>query len=203
MGKFDSYKGGKPTGQPPAAKSRSDALTSTGGDRHARYIAKAKEAKATGEIPGRPQGGQFVIALDATGSMASLIDGARQNITTILNRICEEAKTTVHIRIYVYRDYDVSHAICESSSLTGDAQELARWLARVRVHGGGANDGEAIEAVLESVYNADEAGAVLLAGDEPSNPRRDLDIRGYQQKLTAHDWARRLRRKVFRSTPSR
>jgi len=195
MGKFDSYKGGKPSGQPLAVKSRADALTSAEGDRHARYIARAKEAEAAGKLPGSARAGQFAIALDATGSMASLIDDARQNITTILNRIYEEAKTSVRIRIYVYRDYDVRHIICESSSLTADAQELARWLARVRVSGGGANDGEAIEAVLEAIHDAGEASAVLLAGDEPSNPRTDLDARGLQDKPTAHDWARRFAQK--------
>ena len=194
MGKFDNYKGGRPSGRPPAT-SQSGALTSTGEGRHARYVAKAKQAEAAGKAPRLARAGQFVIALDATGSMASLIDDARQNITTILNRIDEEAKTKVRIRIYVYRDYDVRHIICESSSLSADAQELARWLAAVRVTGGGANPGEAIESVLEAVHEAGEAGAVLLAGDEPSNPRSDLDGRGLRETPTAHDWARRFAQK--------
>jgi hypothetical protein len=136
--------------------------------------------------------GNFAIALDATGSMASLIDDARQNITTILNRIYEEAGTNVRIRVYVYRDYDVPHVLCEASPLTDDAQELARWLSRVRVTGGGANDGEAIEAVLEAADEAGEADAILLAGDEPSNPRHDIDAHGLHNTLTAHDWAKRF-----------
>jgi hypothetical protein len=193
MGKFDNYKGKTSSGRLPAGKSRSSSLTSPGEDRHAKYIAKGKEAEAAGRSPGRTQGvGQFAIALDATGSMASLIDGARQNITTILNRIYDEAGMKVQIRMYVYRDYDVKNIICESSSLTADAQDLARWLGGVRVAGGGANDGEAIEAAFEAIYEAGEASAVLLAGDEPSNPRRDLDARGLHETPTAQDWARRF-----------
>ena len=58
---------------------------------------------------------------------------------------------------------------------------------------GRLNPGEAVETALEAIYNAAEASAVLLAGDEPSNPRSDLDARGHNQnKPTAHDWARRF-----------
>lgn len=194
MGKFNNYRSGKRSGGPPDG-SRTGALTSTQEDRYAGYVAKAKQAEAAGTTPGLARPGQFVIALDATGSMASLIDDARRDIATILKRVYEEAKAAVRIRIYVYRDYDVRHIVCESSPLSADSQELTRWLATVGVAGGGANDGEAIEAVLGAVHEAGEANAVLLAGDEPSNPRSDLDGRGLQNTPTAHDWARRLAQK--------
>lgn len=194
MSKFADYRRGKPTGRQPV-RSDTGALAPTETDRHAGYLAKAKQAEVAGTTPRLTRSSHFAIALDATGSMASLINDARHNITTILNRIYEEATTKTHIRIYVYRDYDVRRIICESSPLSADSEELTRWLATVRVAGGGANDGEAIETVLEAVHEAGEANAVLLAGDEPSNPRSDLDSRGLQDTPTAHDWARRFAQK--------
>ncbi len=192
MGKFDKYKGSNPSSRLPEARNKSGAVRTSGDERRAQYIAKAQEARAAGRKPGLSRAGQFVIALDATGSMMSLIDGARQNITTILNRIYEEAGTNVQIRVYVYRDYDVPQFLCEASPMTDDANELARWLAGVKITGGGGNDGEAIEAVLEAADEAGEASAILLAGDEPSNPRHDIDAQGLHNTVTAHDWAKRF-----------
>lgn len=190
MGKFDSFRGSKPSGQVPVARSQEGLPTKSESDRRARYVTLGKDAAAKGEIAGAlGQNNSFAIALDATGSMACLIDDAKKSITTILNRIYEESKVRVAIQIFAYRDYDVPHAICERSSRTRDSQELVRWLEQVRVHGGGANEGEAIEAVFEAINGDKRPNAVLLAGDEPSNPRSDLDARGLRGTKTAHDWA--------------
>ncbi len=140
--------------------------------------------------------GNFAIALDATGSMGPLIDGARRHITEILTRVCAEAGARVRIRIYVYRDYDVPNDILDHSDLTDKPEALVQWLAKVEPLGGGANAGEAIEMALQAIDDAGEAAAVLLAGDEPPNPRADLDARGRRQSLTAFDWARRFGEKT-------
>jgi hypothetical protein len=124
--------------------------------------------------------------------MSSLINDARQSIGKILDRIYAEAKTQVHVRIYVYRDYDVGRGLCEFSDLTGDSQGLSRWLASVRTHGGGANTGEAVEVALEAIYQAYEVSAVLVAGDEPSNPRESLNAYNFREKLSAREWATRF-----------
>jgi hypothetical protein len=62
----------------------------------------------------------------------------------------------------------------------------------VRAYGGGANAGEAIEVALRAIYEADEVSAVLLAGDEPSNPRSSLDGHNHRQDSTAREWAPRF-----------
>lgn len=195
MGKFDRFGGDKKSGLPTAGAAGPGALATTGADRQARYIAKARAAVAEGRTVPGTNATAFAVALDATGSMAGLIDDARKHIKTILARIYEEAQARVSVRVYVYRDYDVPKIVCQSSQLSGDAGELEAWLAAVRVDGGGSNSGEAVEAALEAIDNAGEASAVLLAGDEPSNPRSDLDARGRQNTLTAHDWARRFGQK--------
>jgi hypothetical protein len=129
------------------------------------------------------------IALDATASMTGPIDEARQSIDRILDGIYAEAKVKVRARVYVYRDYDVRQGVCESSDLSGNSQTLSRWLATVKAHGGGGNQGEAVETALEAIYEQDEVSVVVLAGDEPSNSRAALNSYNMRRKLSAREWA--------------
>jgi hypothetical protein len=166
--------------------------------RAADYAAIAKAARAAGRAP-QPVSAKpcFAVALDATGSMSNLIEDARRSIGKILDRVYAEASVKVRVRLYVFRDYDVTQGLCDASELSGDTQVLSRWLSSVKTHGGGANAGEAIETALEAIYTADEVSAVLIAGDEPSNPRDTLNAYGHQQKVTAREWAPRfLERRV-------
>lgn len=166
------------------------------GDRSPAYAEIARAARAAGRIVGASLAKPcLAIALDATGSMSGLIDDARRSIGKILNGIYAESKVQVRIRIYAYRDYDVPQGLLDSSDLTGDSQVLSRWLTSVRAYGGGANAGEAIEVALEAIYNANEVSAVLLAGDEPSNPRETLNAHSQTQRPTAREWAPRFSEK--------
>lgn len=126
---------------------------------------------------GRPAKGQFAIALDATGSMGPLIAAARASIGEIMRRVTAEAGSPVALRLYVYRDYDcvgTSYPVLEQSDLTADVGTLQRWLAQREPAGGGGNAGEAVEAALADILRREEADAVLVAGDEPSNPKHEL-----------------------------
>lgn len=122
--------------------------------------------------------GQFAVALDASGSMAPLIATARESIAEIIRRVSEGAGAPVKLRLYVYRDYDClgypEHPVLEHSELTSDVALLRRWLAGREAAGGGGNDGEAIEAALTDILARQEADAVLVAGDEPSNAKAHL-----------------------------
>jgi DNA segregation ATPase FtsK/SpoIIIE-like protein len=75
---------------------------------------------------------RFAIALDATWSMAGLIDMAKNSITEILRRVIAGAGRPVEIMLVVYRDYDVPDEIVETSTVTKDANALTAWLNRVR-----------------------------------------------------------------------
>lgn len=143
--------------------------------------------KAVPEIRGIK--GNFAIALDATGSMESLIVDARRSIEEILNRLFKEASTHVKLQLLVYRDYDVFEDVLETSALTEDSQKLVRWLSNVRTFGGGANPGEAINEALQKIYETDAFDAAIVAGDEPSLPREQLDQIGKRQLKTAIEWA--------------
>ena len=135
---------------------------------------------------------RFAIALDATGSMSGLIDMAKRSISEILKRVIKEAGRPVEIMLVAYRDYDVPNDIVVASVPTKDANALVAWLSRIKAHGGGANDGEAIERALESIMNSGRFDAVLIAGDEPPNSRAFLRNAKGKDTPTAEDFARRF-----------
>ena len=150
-----------------------------------KIVSEKPAIRDIGVVLGTNQG-RFVIALDATGSMAQLIDMARQNIKTILTRITAEANCRIEIEVMVYRDYDVPEThLVERSGLQDNASALSRWLDARDVMGGGGNNGEAVEAALACAASMQDINAVLIAGDEPANPRGDIDAAGRRGQLTA------------------
>jgi hypothetical protein len=134
---------------------------------------------------------RFAIALDATGSMAGLIDMAKKSVTEILKRVISGAGRPVEIMLVAYRDYDVPNDIVITSAVTNDANALIAWLEKVRAHGGGSNDGEAVERALEAIGAAGTFDAVMVAGDEPSTSRATVQARR-RDGLQAEDYAKRF-----------
>lgn len=134
---------------------------------------------------------RFAIALDATGSMASLITNAKKSIGQIIRRVSKEAGVPIEIELFAYRDYDCPEEILARSGLSSDPSRLEQWLGGVRAHGGGGNKGEAIESALAAVRSAQDFRCVLVAGDEPSNAAGHLRSIGVQSP-TARDLAKDL-----------
>jgi hypothetical protein len=135
---------------------------------------------------------RVAIALDATGSMGGLISSAKNSISEIIKRTTREAGRPIEIELFVYRDYDVPQQVLERSGLSSDPLPLINWLKGVTATGGGANDGEAIEAALQAIVDDDNFAVVLLAGDEPSNSRASLASAGQWNARSAHDLAGEL-----------
>jgi von Willebrand factor type A domain len=138
------------------------------------------------------QPGKFLFCLDATGSMASLIDNAKASLRKIADRIKREAGRPVEIGIVAYRDYDMGDAVEEHSELTADMEALIAFLNRTRANGGGADAGEAVQVALEWALSVDGIKAVLLAGDEPAHSREQLNGINRGNQLTAVELARRF-----------
>jgi hypothetical protein len=124
--------------------------------------------------------------------MTPLIDMVKITIKKIMSRVISEAKMPVQVKLFVFRDYDVSSLLVEQSRLSADANELSGWLNGISATGGGDNNGEAIEQALLAIQRAGEFAAVLLAGDEPYNSRAHLDKLGKRDVPTAIDLARRF-----------
>lgn len=152
--------------------------------------ATAAPSKAAAHITaGQPV--RFAIALDATGSMSALLQSAKESMVQIMQRVSIEAETPVEIELFAYRDYDCGPRVLERSGPLGDPQKLKAWLERIQVQGGGANDGEAIEAALEAVMSAQHFRCTLVAGDEPSNSQAHIRKHG-RKTPTAIDLAGRF-----------
>ncbi len=188
MGKFDKF---KPLGSGKPGSSNLPAAASSGGNHlRAQLIARGRSEGAPDHIAAHIQGScNFAIALDATGSMADLIDTAKRSVEEIMNRLFKEAKTRIKIQFFVYRDYDVPNDVLETSSLSEDAQELIRWIAKVRAFGGGGNSGEAIHEALSAIQSSGPFAAVLLAGDEPPITSREFAALGKPNLRNAFQWA--------------
>jgi hypothetical protein len=135
---------------------------------------------------------RFAIALDATGSMAGLIDMAKKSIAEILKRVIDGAGRPVEIMLVAYRDYDVPNEIVVTSAATKNANALIAWLNKIAAHGGGSNDGEAVESALEAISAAGTFDAVMIAGDEPPNSRATVQAMRGRDALQAEDYSRRF-----------
>lgn len=134
--------------------------------------------------------GEFAICLDATGSMADLIEDAKASIRTIIDRVTTHAGTKIKLQLFAYRDYDAGSDVLEASPLSSDANELVAWLGRITARGGGANQGEAVEQALQAIAKAGNFTGVIVAGDEPPNPRDELDAHGHRSQPSAFELAK-------------
>ena len=152
-------------------------------------------AKGNGQgVKARRSTGRFAFLLDGTGSMAPLIDDARTSLDEILRRISSRSGRPVTIRFFVYRDYDVMEQILEVSPESGDPDPLKAWLARINPMGGGADLGEAVEVALHQVGHDGKFDAVLLFGDEPSNPASRVRKEGKGRYSHSHEAASKFAR---------
>jgi hypothetical protein len=186
MGELDKFSGKG------VAPTTSKSLT-TGGTQTPQWVQKATH-KDTANANKILQGasGRFAIALDATGSMAALIDMAKRSIQEILTRVMREAGKPVEIMLVAYRDYDVPTDIVVASAPSEDANALISWLGKIDARGGGSNDGEAVERALETISEAGRFDAIVVAGDEPPNSRAFLQTVTRKDAPVAEDLARRF-----------
>jgi len=183
MGELDKFSG---KGVAPA---NTKTLTTTG-KQTPTWVQPASHKNADRILQGSLSG-RFAIALDATGSMAGLIDMAKRSIEEILRRVMREAGRPVEIMLVAYRDYDVPGDIVVTSAPSRDHNVLMSWLGKIDARGGGNNDGEAIERALQIIGEAGRFDAIMVAGDEPPNSRAFLQTVNRDAPL-ADDFARRF-----------
>jgi hypothetical protein len=193
MSKFEKYDLPATTGGQIAEVAQGSAL--------ARALERGRRTAALPGAAARLAGSRKIraaIALDGTGSMGHLIDTARTAINEIVRRVTAEAGVDAEMELFVYRDYDVPHALLERSGASTDPAKLAAWLKRINPEGGGANDGEAVETALDAILSDGSFTVALVAGDEPSNSAQTVRRNGRQGARTALEIVRDLR---SRQTP--
>ncbi len=128
--------------------------------------------RAAPAIPERPRM-EVVFVLDTTGSMASMIEGAKRKIWSVASRL-KSAQPTPEIRfgLVAYRDRGDAY-VTQVFPLTADLDEVYGKLMSFQAEGGGDTP-EAVNQALERalngiVWTADQQvlQAIFLVGDAP------------------------------------
>jgi len=126
---------------------------------------------------------ELVFALDTTGSMGGLIEGAKQKIWFIANEALKaKQKPDVRIGLVAFRDKGDEYVV-KSLPLTGDLDVVYETLMSYRADGGG--DGpEHVNAALDHAVHQmqwsqgkDVLRLVFLVGDAPPHMDYDDDVK--------------------------
>lgn len=117
---------------------------------------------------------EMVFALDTTGSMGGLIEGAKQRIWGIVNEVMQsESRPNVRIGLVAYRDRGDRY-VTEVFPMTDNLDAVYTTLMDYRAEGGGDMPENVRRALADAVHKAGWsqqsnriAQAVFLVGDAP------------------------------------
>ena len=119
-----------------------------------------------------------VFAVDTTGSMGGLIEGAKRTVWSIATHIREtEPNADLRIGLVAYRDIGDDY-VTRDFALTGDLDAVFAELSGYRAAGGGDTP-EDVDAALDDVvhkmaWRDDAKKLVFLVGDAPPASRGDV-----------------------------
>ena len=122
---------------------------------------------------------EMVFVLDTTGSMAGLINGAKEKIWGIVNEVMREPHSSVRIGLVAYRDRGDKY-LTQVLPLTEDLDQVYTILMDYQADGGGDGPEDVRTALSEGVHKinwstpaADLSQVLFLVGDAP--PHDDYD----------------------------
>lgn len=164
------------------------------------------EEVGAGEIERRPSAGeglqpsfggqphiQVVFALDTTGSMTGLIEGAKAKIFSIAGEILEtREEAVVELGLIAYRDRSDAY-VTQTYDLTTDIHAIYGHLRTFRAQGGGDRPESVNQALYEAVTQVswDRSPSTLrlvfLVGDSPPHMDYEDDVRWPQTCRMALD----------------
>jgi hypothetical protein len=119
-----------------------------------------------------------VFAVDTTGSMGGLIDGAKRTVWSIATHIRQtDPNAELRIGLVAYRDIGDEY-VTRDTALTTDLDAVFAELSGFRAAGGG-DAPEDVDAALDDVlhkmrWRADAKKLVFLVGDAPPASRGDV-----------------------------
>lgn len=129
---------------------------------------------------------EVAFALDSTGSMSGLIDGAKRKIWSIANAIVQrDADREVAIGLITYRDRGDEY-VTKRFDLTEDIDAVFQNLQTFRADGGGDGEESVNQALHEAVKRLSWSKdprvlkIVFLVGDYPPHMDYDQDVH-YQE----------------------
>jgi Mg-chelatase subunit ChlD len=131
---------------------------------------------------------ELVFALDTTGSMSGLIDGAKRKIWSIAQFIAQgQPKPDVRIGLVAYRDIGDAY-VTRFYDLSDDLDTVFEHLSSFEAAGGGDTPEHVSKALYDAVYKTSWTGdqsalkQIYLVGDAP--PHTDYSD-GYDYKKIA------------------
>lgn len=117
---------------------------------------------------------EVVFVLDTTGSMASLIDGAKKKIWSIANTIVDiNPSAEIRMALIAYRDRGDDYTVKTVHHLNTDVQALYSALTALTADGGGDTPesvNEALDKAINRLQWSDDPAAkrvLFLVGDAP------------------------------------
>lgn len=149
---------------------------------------RADHTVATNKVPKVAPRVELVFALDTTGSMSGLIDGAKRKIWSIAQFIAQgQPKPDVRIGLVAYRDIGDAY-VTRFYDLSDDLDTVFEHLSSFEAAGGGDTPEHVSKALYDAVYRTswttDQTALkqVYLVGDAP--PHTDYND-GYDYKKIA------------------
>jgi len=137
---------------------------------------------------------EVVFALDTTGSMSDLIEGAKQKIWSIANELQSgQPSPELRIGLVAYRDRGDAY-VTQHFPLTDDLDVVYEQLSSLRADGGGDGPESVNQALFEAIHKSGWSTAdsvyrtVFLVGDAPPHTDYPNDV-SYQE--TVREAARR------------
>lgn len=125
----------------------------------------------------RRRGLDLVLALDATGSMAPVIELAKRRIESVVSSLRDLAPD-LRVRVVAYRDAG-DLFLTVGSPLTHDPRTLEDFLAGIPANGGGDGPESVLEGLREAIartpWREQAQRVVVLFGDAPPHDR-DLPL---------------------------
>jgi Mg-chelatase subunit ChlD len=141
----------------------------------------AEEKKSPAPAKEKPRV-EVVFVLDTTGSMSSLIEGAKRKIWSIADRIVSGKPTPdVRIGLVAYRDRGDAY-VTKRFDLTGDVDAVFRNLSTLSAGGGGDGPESVNQALFEAVHkmswtpNDRPLKIIFLVGDAPPHMDYAQDV---------------------------
>jgi len=122
----------------------------------------------------------IVFAVDTTGSMGGLLDGAKRTVWSIASHVRELDKNAdVHVGLVAYRDYGQGDAyVTKDFAMTGDLDAVFAELSTYQAAGGG-DVPEDVDAALDDAVHKMEwrdnaKKMIFLVGDAPPASRHEV-----------------------------
>jgi uncharacterized protein YegL len=155
---------------------------------------QAQKPEKSGLVPTIKPTVELVFALDTTGSMGGLIDGAKRKIWAITNEVASaKERPTVRIGLVAFRDRGDAY-VTQTVDLTDNLDAVYEQLMALQAGGGGDDPEDVNSALFDAVnkmqWSTDKKALkmVFLVGDAP--PHMD-----YEGQVTWKQTAREANKK--------